>query len=168
VRSVFVINCDDDGHVDEDYQRDRALINHVSMMSFWSDSEPEASCNSSALFCNLKCSYLTHGFTLRPHNCDLVPGLPHGFAFQLHPKMRRSSRLRGREDAAASEPESKRHKADDNAATQPANSEPWSAWDTFLRAKCFLNAPSDVFTVFELAFELRPERPCGEGALHNN
>ncbi|KAG7376980.1 hypothetical protein PHYPSEUDO_012358 [Phytophthora pseudosyringae] len=75
--------------------------------------------------------------------------------------MRRSSRLRGREDAAGVP--AKRHKADDNeegSADQPATSEQRSAWVAFLESRLFLKAPGDLFAVFELAAELRPESPC--------
>ncbi|ETK72090.1 hypothetical protein F442_21193 [Phytophthora nicotianae P10297] len=75
--------------------------------------------------------------------------------------MRRSSRLRGREDTV--DTPSKRQKASDNEnipATQPATSEHRSAWDAFLESKLFLKAPGDLYDVFELAAELRPESPC--------
>ncbi|KAG6967153.1 hypothetical protein JG688_00006448 [Phytophthora aleatoria] len=78
--------------------------------------------------------------------------------------MRRSSRLRGREDATeAPDTPAKRQKSDDNenlSAVQPAPSEHLSAWNAFLESKLFLKAPGDLYNVFELASELRPESPC--------
>ncbi|KAG3107555.1 hypothetical protein PI125_g12621 [Phytophthora idaei] len=78
--------------------------------------------------------------------------------------MRRSSRLRGREDATeALDTPAKRQKSDDNenlSAVQPAPSEHLSAWNAFLESKLFLKAPGDLYNVFKLASELRPESPC--------
>ncbi|GMF29941.1 unnamed protein product [Phytophthora lilii] len=79
--------------------------------------------------------------------------------------MRRSTRLRGREDAAgAPDATSKRQKTGGDAA-EAATSEKRAAWDEFLQSKCFLQVPGDFYDVFELAAELRPDAPCGASVV---
>ncbi|KAL3660740.1 hypothetical protein V7S43_014143 [Phytophthora oleae] len=78
--------------------------------------------------------------------------------------MRRSGRLRDREDtAAAPEAPAKRQKANDSekaSAKQPASAIHRSAWDAFLSSTLFLQPPEDLYSVFSVASEIRPESPC--------
>ena len=55
----------------------------------------------------------------------------------------------------------KRQKTGDSSATQVLD---YKAWVAFLQTNFFLKAPRDLFTVFELASELLPEKPCGEAS----
>ncbi|KAK1946356.1 Histone PARylation factor 1 [Phytophthora citrophthora] len=69
-----------------------------------------------------------------------------------------------REDTAAvPDAPAKRQKVDDNeepSTKQQSSPDHRPAWDTFLSSTLFLQPPEDLYSVFALASEIRPESPC--------